>query len=179
MRTRPSSSSADAARYRDVLMLLICVQPPSAASKTSTPSRYGPESPTPPATITRPSASGIVSKKYRGTWAMSTVGLQVPEAGLKISAPGKSAVPPTASTRPSCRVAMPRAYRAVDSGGTADQVPVDGLKISADDRWSVPLFPPATRTLPSERSADPARKRGEVIFPVDGDNGDHLFVCGS
>ena len=51
---------------------------------------------------------------------------------------------------------MPPAYRGAAIEGAADQVPVDGLKVSADDWGPLPSCPPATRTLPLERSAVPA-----------------------
>src|SRR4051812_37760430 len=100
---------------------------------------------------------------------MSLVGVQVPEAGLKISAPGYCSVPPATSTRPSDSTDMAKANRVTDIEGAADQVPEVGLKISADDRRSLPSCPPATRTLPSRRSAAAPEKRGEAIDPA----GDH------
>src|SRR5688572_11559472 len=97
----------------------------------------------------RPSASRIVSNKYREAWTMSLVGVQVPEAGLKISAPGDWSVPPATSARPSGSKDMPEAYRITDIEAAADQVPDDGSKTSTDDRRLLPSDPPATRTLPS------------------------------
>ena len=64
---------------------------------------------------------------------MAPVGLQVPESGSKISAPGRSVDPPVTSTRPSRSTAVPGAYRDADIGSAADQVPVDGSKTSTDD----------------------------------------------
>ena len=61
-RTRPSSSCADAAMFRGMLMLATGAHALASGSKSST-SAMVPLVPTPPATSTRPSARGIVSGK--------------------------------------------------------------------------------------------------------------------
>ena len=83
--------------------------------------------------------------------------------------------PPTASKVPPGSKASAAFSRGVASEAVAAQVPVDGLKSSAETTsFPEALTPPAAMTCPVGSAATIAFARGELIDPVD----DHEFVVG-